>query len=150
MKKIDQTSTVESFIKMRSSDEITYYNFSILEYMNGIELPISNIIYDYLDELKDESVEYTLTDDQYDRYQYRPYLLAYDFYGATELSFVILALNGIIDEDEFDIKTIKLLPMNAISSLLGQIFSVEQTYLNTNRSKIKEEEKKDRNKTVGL
>ena len=32
--KADKTYTVQDFISMRDSDEITYYNYSILEYLN--------------------------------------------------------------------------------------------------------------------
>ena len=46
------TTTLEDFIEMRSIDEMTYYNFSILEVINGVEHLNHNLIEDYLEELK--------------------------------------------------------------------------------------------------
>ena len=42
------TTTLEDFIEMRSIDEMTYYNFSILEVINGVEHLNHNLIEDYL------------------------------------------------------------------------------------------------------
>lgn len=148
MAKIDITSTVQDFISMKSSDEATYYNFSILEYSNGIEYTVSNLIYDYLPELKEKAELYELSDLQFLRYKYRPDLLAYDIYGAEELFFVILALNGIIDDAEFDFKKVYLIDASQLSKLLGKIYSTEYTFINTNRSQITSLRKN--NEVVGL
>lgn len=150
MGKIDETYTVDQFVKMRTSDEITYYNFSILDYKNSTEYPVTNVIYDYIDELKEQSIVITLSDIEMLRYKYRPGLLAYDKYGATELAFIILALNNMVDEDEFDIKNVRLLQPSVLSLLLGRIFSAESTYINSNRTKIKNMRKADADRAVGL
>lgn len=150
MGKIDTTYTVEDFISMRSSDEVTYYNFSILEYSNGIEYSISNILYDYIDEISENAIVRELTDIELAKYKYKPYLLAYDMYGATELSFIILALNGMVDDNEFDIQNVKVLTKQNMTSLMGRIFSAETEYINKNRSDIKAAEKLDINNAVGL
>ena len=47
--KADMTYNIDDFINMRSSDEVTYYNYSILEYIDGNEYLISNLLYDYED-----------------------------------------------------------------------------------------------------
>ena len=49
----DKTYNVTDFISMRTSDEITYYNYSILQYISGNEYFLTNILYDYEDELND-------------------------------------------------------------------------------------------------
>ena len=60
--KADKTISVQDFIALRTSDEITYYNYSILEYLNGFDMFVTNLLYDYDDELQDISVVVTLTD----------------------------------------------------------------------------------------
>ena len=49
----DLTVSVQDFIALRPSDEITYYNYSILEYLNGFDMFITNLLYDYQDEFDD-------------------------------------------------------------------------------------------------
>lgn len=124
---------------MRDSDEITYYNYSILEYLNGIEFFVTNLLYDYEDELNEMAVLVTLTDIERAKYRYKPYLLGYDLYGAEETEFILLMLNGIIDPKEFDFKKIKAIRPSDLYAVLGRIQSVNETYLNNNRSKLQED-----------
>lgn len=137
--KADKTYTVQDFISMRDSDEITYYNYSILEYLNGIEFFVTNLLYDYEDELNEMAVLVTLTDIERAKYRYKPYLLGYDLYGAEETEFILLMLNGIIDPKEFDFKKIKAIRPSDLYAVLGRIQSVNETYLNNNRSKLQED-----------
>ena len=72
------TTTLEDFIEMRSIDEMTYYNFSILEVINGVEHLNHNLIEDYLEELKSACITVDLTLDQYKKYKYiRIYAIKY-------------------------------------------------------------------------
>ncbi|MBR1987730.1 MAG: hypothetical protein IKA36_01690, partial [Clostridia bacterium] len=137
--------TVDDFIHMRSSDEVTYYNYSILQYLNGIEYLVTNVLYDYEDELLDASVTLTLDEAQYLKYKYKPWLLAYDLYGAVECEFVLMTLNSIIDPKDFDFKRMKAILPNNLSNILGRIYSANSLLLNTNRSDMKIELKKDPN-----
>ena len=143
--KADETYTVDDFIHMRSSDEVTYYNYSILQYLNGIEYLVTNVLYDYEDELLDASVTLTLDEAQYLKYKYKPWLLAYDLYGAIECEFVLMTLNSIIDPKDFDFKRMKAILPNNLSNILGRIYSANSLLLNTNRSDMKIELKKDPN-----
>lgn len=133
----ETTSTVEDFIAMRSSDELTYYNYSILEYSKGYDMFITNLLYDYDDEFNDSVVTLQLTDKEKSKYRYKPYLLAYDIYGSAELDFVIMMLNGIIDPKEFDFNKIKIIKYGELSTLLTRITSVNEKFLNVMKSRLK-------------
>ena len=103
------TYTLDQFIGMKYSDDITYHNFSIIEKIDdNIELVDHNIIEDYLDELESICVKCELTLEQYRKYKYKPDLLAFDVYGSVQLDFIIMLVNDMIDPKEFDLKTIKL------------------------------------------
>lgn len=141
--KADKTYTIPQFIEMKSSDEITYQKFSILDYLSGIEVPITNVLYDYQDELDDIAVKYTLTDKELLKYRYKPYLLAYDYYGSVEMECLIYALNDILSPREFDFREVRLIPSNQVASLLGRIYSANMTFINQNRSQVAKEEKND-------
>ena len=60
-------------------------------------------------------------------------LLAYEVYGSTQLDFVILAVNNMIDPREFTHKRI-LLPMSSILSLfLSDVKNSNTGYIAQNR-----------------
>lgn len=127
------THTLEEFIAMRNNDDLTYFNFSIIEKINGIKLLDHNLIEDYLDELVSISINCELNRDQYNKYKYSPDLLSYDVYGTTQLDFVILLINDMIDPKEFDLKTIKLPYASKMKLVMQSIYNSEQDYINQNR-----------------
>ena len=139
----EKTSSVEEFIEMGSADDITYYNFSILEKYTSedgisIEYAMSNIIYDYMTEIMDKVVELELSDDDYTKYRYKPKLLAYDVYKTTEVYFVIMAINGICSIKDFTKKKLKMLYTQDLIDLLNQIYSAEQNRIKYNRNHLDE------------
>ena len=50
------TYTLDDFISMQISDDMTYYNFSILEVIDGVEHLDSNLVEIYLEELKSQCI----------------------------------------------------------------------------------------------
>lgn len=133
----ETTSTVEDFIAMRSSDELTYYNYSILEYSKGYDMFITNLLYDYDDEFNDVTITLQLTNKEKSKYRYKPYLLAYDIYGSAELDFIIMMLNGIIDPKEFDFNKVKIVRKSDLNTLLNRITSINEKFLNVMKSRLK-------------
>jgi hypothetical protein len=127
------TYTIEDFISMKYSDDLTYRNFTILEVIDNIELVDKCLLDDYLYELEQISISVELTSEEYNKYKYAPDLLAYDIYGSTQLDFVILAANDMIDPKEFDLKTIKLPYSSSLKSFLSSIYSTNSGYLEQNR-----------------
>lgn len=128
------TYTLDDFISMRYSDDITFRNFSILEVIDGVEYLDHNILDDYIEELESICINCPLDDDQYKKYKYAPDLLAYDVYGSTQLDFVVLAANGMIDYKDFTLKTIKLPYKSALKSFLSTVYNSESGYIEQNRS----------------
>lgn len=133
----ERTATVEDFIDMGDTDDITYANFSILVKCVGensiVQYAQDNIIYDYLPELNERTVTLTMTDNEFIKYRYKPKLLAYDLYGSTEVYFVIMALNGMCNIKDFNKKKLKLLYKSDLIELLNEIYSAESSYIMYNR-----------------
>ena len=69
-----------------------------------------------------------LTDEEYQKYKYKPKLLASDVYGNPEVYYIILILNDMIEEAEFDSKIIRLLSKNDMQKYLTSIYNSE--YIN--------------------
>lgn len=125
------TYNLDDFIAMRYSDNATYYNFSILEKMNGVEHLSFNLIDDYLENIQTMRVE--LNDEQYKKYKYHPDLLAYDVYGSTQLDFVVMAINDIIDPKEFTRKVVYLPYASVLSTFLDKIYTANYKLIQQNR-----------------
>lgn len=132
-KDITGTHTLEEFVSKRFDDQITYRNLSILEVINGEEWTDNNLITDYLQELKSICVEVELNPAQYRKFKYCPDLLAYEIYGSTQLDFIILLLNDMIDPKDFDSKKLKLPYTNQINDFLSKIYNTNAGYLEQNR-----------------
>lgn len=130
-----KTYTLDQFIDMKPSDELTYHNFSIVEVVNGVELLDHNILEDYLPELEAICQTVELSDEEFKRYKYSPDFLAYDVYGSTQLDFVILLANGMIDPKEFVYRKMKLpRKKSLLLEFLSKVYNAESGYISQNRS----------------
>ena len=127
------TYTLDDFIALQLSDEITYFNFSIVEKQDYIIFTDHNLIDEYLDELIALCKNVKLSDDEYKRYRYSPDLLAYDVYGSTQLDFIIMAANDMVNPQEFTLKTVKLPYNSYLKTFLSEIITANSGYLEQNR-----------------
>src|SRR5574344_729590 len=122
------TYTLSDFVEVGQQDEMTYSNFSIIQYRMSTEFAEQNIIDYYLSELKSICLNITnLSEEEINKYKYAPDLLAYDVYGTTQLDFIVMLCNGIIDPKEFDFKRkYLLLPRaNVLQEFLSQVYNSE-------------------------
>lgn len=131
--------TVKQFITFQSSDPVTYSNLALWVKsisQDNIIYTYDNIIYTYLDELKMICYNIEMSNEEFRKYKYKPKLLAYDIYGATELYFIILAINGIncINMKEFDRKKLRLPKANDLANIITAIYNAETDYINANRT----------------
>lgn len=136
----DMCNSLEDFIASGENAAImSYYNMSILqvEYssdnMIRLDFTIDNLINDYLDVLRDAAVKVPLTDAEKRKYHYNPDLLAYDIYGSTELDFVIMLVNGIIDPKDFNMPVLRLINKTNLIDILSRIYAAEHQYVSDNR-----------------
>ena len=134
-----KTHTIEDFIDMKPNDNFTYATMAL--YMQSIVdkttiYSSDNVLYTYLEDIKSFSIDYTFTEEEYQKYKYRPKLLAYDIYGSTELYFVILAINDTCNIKDFKKRKIRLLYKSDLSDLLNRIMETETNRLSLNRKAI--------------
>ena len=127
------TYTITDFINQGKSDDMTYTNFAILQKSMLGQYAEINVLDFYLDELKKLCLKVeTFTEEEINKYKYQPDLLAYDIYGSTQLDFVILLVNGIIDPKEFDFsRGYILIPTKSnLFTILDEIKNSENAWLN--------------------
>ena len=78
------------------------------------------------------------TQEEINKYRYAPDLLAYDIYGSTQLDFIVLLCNGIIDPKEFDLSRGKIyLPtLIDLTNFLSETFESESDWIALNRQEM--------------
>ena len=126
------TSTLEIFINYKNLDSNIYYkDQSIFEKsIDGKSVLLSyNILNDYRKEIFDFVIPITLTDEEFQKYQYQPKKLAYDLYGSTEYYYMILFINSMTNIKEFNRRRINLMRAKDMSNVLSAIYSSESEYI---------------------
>ena len=141
MAKVDYVS-IEDFI-LSKQDVYMSYDFMTLydKIENGI-FASYNVLNDYLDDIKKLAVDVTLTDEMYNKYQYKPKLLCYDIYGYKELYFIILVINEMVSVKDFTKKKIKMLYTEDMNNLITHLIKAEKEIKDRNTEEVK-------NKVVG-
>ena len=127
------TYTLDQFISMKDSDDMTYNNFSIYDKIDNQKILESNLIDEYLDELTTLCSVVQLSRDEYKKYKYAPDILAYDVYGSIQLDFVILAANDMCDPKDFNLKRIKLPTVSRLKEFLNEVYGANNNWITKNR-----------------
>lgn len=125
----EKTYTVEEFIKAGQGVSLTYQNLSLINKLeDNIKFPFMNVFNTYVDDILDSALIKTVkfTDDEYNKYQFRPKLLAYDIYGSTDAYFIILAINRILSPKDFTSKTLKMISKQDLNKLMSYIYNAEK------------------------
>lgn len=134
-----ESSTLKQFISLGISDDMTYDKFSlyhVCESSSNVQLALSNVLYDYWDDIKEKRVLLILTDEEYLKYRYRPKYFAKDIYGSTQLFFIILALNNMYNMKDFNKKRLWVLYPSDLTDLLNKIYSAESNYIEKLKNKL--------------
>lgn len=131
-----KTHTLEEFVSTgKESTSLNYYKTSILAGDSIVHYSMDNVVYDYIDELKELAETVVLSEAMYSKYKYDGvYLLAHFLYGNRDLAFIILLLNGIYDSKQFDKRKIKLIRKDILMSFLNEVYNAEKEYIQRNRT----------------
>ena len=135
--KVKDTTTVELLISVgKVGNDPNYNKFSYktnlkLEDGSSAIFPLYNVIWDYQENMMKDAYTTRLTDNEFQRYKYKPKLLAEDLYGNPEVYYIILILNDMMEEGEFDSKIIKLLSRSDMQRYLTSIYNSE--YMNLSK-----------------
>lgn len=96
-----------------------------------------SFIDEYMDFIKPILVNYTLTDNEFEKYIYQPKLFCLDNYGEAELWSLLLKVNNMTSIMEFDRKELVLFT-DEIFELLSEILILESDDIKENKIKIGE------------
>ena len=124
---------------MKVKDTTNDPNYNKFSYKTNLKLedgtnavfPLYNVIWDYQEDMMKDAYTTRLTDNEFQRYKYKPKLLAADLYGNPEVYYIILILNDMMEEGEFDSRIIKLLSRSDMQKYLTSIYNSE--YMNLSK-----------------
>ena len=129
-------STINELISLGKEFKISNNTLSFKELLvnsNGEKyvINLNNIIDRYYDILLDHTTIVTLTDDEYERYRFKPKVLSEDLYGTQELHFLLLRLNHITSVLQFDFTELRVFNTNIIG-LINEIMILEDDNYTSN------------------
>lgn len=120
------TTTINEFIDAGKNSMLDYSKLSFKNTLsNGTIVSVLNVISDYVEELREQSVKVKFNAEEYDKYKYKPKLLCNDVYGNPELYYIILLINDIADVKEFDKQVILMIKKDILYELLENIYNAE-------------------------
>ena len=131
-----KTYTIDQFIACQSDSTMDYHNFSFKDaieykYMNEvIHYSTYNIVSDYLDEIRELCLSVELSDEEMNKYIYRPKLLAYDIYENPELGFMILLINDMCSNKQFSKRKLLLPTKVNMKTICQQLYNSNRDALN--------------------
>lgn len=130
MPKPSESYTMEQFISLGRKVSLTYDRYSFKELLsNGTEISILNVVNDYMREIKENSLLVKFSENEYRKYRFKPKILSYDVYGTQDLYYVILLVNGIIDEKEFDFTELLMPTTDTMNTYMSAIYNAEYRYI---------------------
>lgn len=132
LKNDENIVTIQDLINRKQTKGIIDYNtFSFSMTINkSIIIPFQNVITTtYAKELKTLAEEVTLTEEEYQKYKYKPKLLAYDIYNYTELFYIIDFLNNIYNIKDFNKRKLKLIPKRELFEFLSSVLQADSNYI---------------------
>lgn len=110
----------------KQSTNVSYTDFCFRERRGMVSFVVKNVIRDYIYELKQLSNKIELTDEDVEKYKYKPKLMSADLYGTTEYYYIILMLNNMYDQKSFvNIKNLNLLGKKQLQECISEIYSSE-------------------------
>lgn len=87
-------------------------------FYDNIILNYDTMYSDYLEQLQDYLIDYTMSDQEYIKYKYQPKLFCYDKYGIMDVTYLLLRLNNMSSTLEFTKKKIKIFDEQLFEMLL--------------------------------
>jgi hypothetical protein len=120
--------TVADFILAGKETQVVRYPHLMLqESKDGIDYVVHSVLDDYLQDMKDKSIECILSKTERDRYFMKPRILSSDIYGSTELYYIILRINDMWSPKQFtlDNNKLKMLTKDHMRDFLSAIMRIE-------------------------
>lgn len=141
MLSVNNVATVSETAEAGKQLELPFEKFFLkntlqVDSSNSIIINHRCILDEYWDEILKDVKQAELTDKDYELYRYKPKKFCYDFYGCTDLWFLLLKINNMVSVIDFDKKKINIFSDN-IFTTLNLILTMEEEKYQENLEKNK-------------
>lgn len=131
-----KTVRISDFVNSKDPNELGFHSFDIEDVsMDGTSFMSKNLIRDYLDDLDDLYYTLYFSEDELFKYKYRPRLLAHKLYGNPNYYYMILLVNNMCDEKQFDRKAINILKPADMFNVISAIYNSNTELIKFHRIK---------------
>ena len=130
------TFTIDQYISCHSDTIACYKNLSFIDRSGHIDYSTWNVVSDYVDELRDLCVNVELSDEELEKYKYRPKLLCHKIYENAELAFLILIINDMYSTKQFNRKHLLLPQRTVMKAITKQLMNANKTAIVAYNNKI--------------
>jgi len=127
IKETHNIASIPEFIKAGINNSYTLHNTNIHFYTDdGYNLAFENVFRNkYRSIIMSNLLKLTFTDEEFNKYKYRPKLLSLDLYDTTDLWHILIWINDFESIADFNKKTIKILNPEALT-ILNHIVEMEK------------------------
>lgn len=120
---------MQDYINMSTQNSLQLDNCSLFFKEKNYVLMTENIFRNkYRDLIMDNLIEVKLSDEEYNKFKYRPKRLSYEIYKTNDLWHLILWINNTYSITKFDFEIVKLFDPAKIY-ILNNIFEKEKNIL---------------------
>lgn len=127
--------TLEDLITYSNTSEYSKPNTDIRFKLDGVVVHDKHVYEKFRDVIMANVQRVALTKEEFEKYRYKPELVAKDLYGNPNLSHLVLYTNS-CSEYTFDNNILLLLTPNFVSQIFKLMMIHEQSRINNNRNEI--------------
>lgn len=136
MSKLSDTKTLTELIEVGKNNPYLKINAGIISKIGDNKLILETFYDRYIDFIKNYATKVLLTEEEMQRYRYKPKKLSYDLYKTEELWFLLLKLNNMSSEIDFiNKKRIYILEPSNID-ILNRIIIVNNDEIENNHAQM--------------
>ena len=130
--KTKDIKTLNDLIRYSEVGKYTLPTVSLVEKFENVVIFEKLIYNDYEEKIKPYISTVILNEEEYNKYKYKPELLAYDLYGNQNLYHLLLFVNN-CSEYEFDMHGIQVVEPTALETVIYKIISHEDERISNNK-----------------
>ena len=123
---LTEVATIPEIIDLEQDNKFSIDNTSIFYEYNGLIFSIEKIFDEYRDILFETTIQIELTEEEFNKFKYRPKYFCQTIYNNKDLWYLLLLINNMLSVTEFNRKIINIFPISKITEIINDIIEKEK------------------------